>query len=788
MLKSSFIPNHFAWRPTALAAMLSVVPVLAVAQQAAAPAGAPGDKTTLESVTISARKRPEPAQTVPLAVTAFNANTLERGKIALAQDLQFSIPNAVLVGNDRFAIRGISGDGVGLGVNGATVGFLPQDELFDMERIEVLRGPQGTLFGRNTTGGALSIFTKRATDKLDGRVSVELGNYNARRVDGMINIPLSDDLQTRFSGYSLKREGYTFNEYTGNSIDGRDQYSLRNSTRLRIGDKVEANLVLGAYKEDSSRTRETKRQCKAVPVLGCSPYELGFDSPDSASTVVQTLAKFFTPFPSGASIYAGAPNPLDMRRVSADFDATFKLKQQFATLDLSYELSDDLTLAYVGGISSGETEQNTDWDNAALPFRFTKPITYNMSRNTVVTTDRLLTTDSFTNTNTTKSHEIRLVSHNKGSFNYTTGLFSYDQISDGGFFIWNPAFEYLARARGWSPDAYFVNGESKIATTKALAWFGEGQWAASDKLRATLGARYSSEDKNNLSRNIVLTDVKPFVQQPEISSRWWTGRAAVDYVIAPDMLLYGTVATGYKGGGFNAGNATNPTFDPETVRAYELGLKSESMGGKLRANFSAFYNDYKGMQLAQRIASSFITSNADARIFGVEAEFMYAPSRQWLFDANVGFLQTRINDFVTQDAANPAQSLEKTSPPVAINLAGNKLPNSPEFKIKVGAQYSTAFLNSGWSSTARIDYVWQDNYFAREFNTPTDRIGAWGITNLQWRFDSPNKKLSVSTFVKNATGENNITSIVIEDAVVGSYRNVRLLDPRTYGVKVEYKM
>lgn len=783
MQKKSSTPSHLEWRPTALAAMLSLMPLLSEAQTSATE-----EKTVLDVVTISARKRPEPAQTVPLAVTAFNANTLERGKIALAQDLQFSIPNAVLVGNDRFAIRGISGDGVGLGVNGATVGFLPQDELFDMERIEVLRGPQGTLFGRNTTGGALSIYTKRAGDKLDGRVSVEVGNYNHRRFDAMLNIPISEDLQTRFSGYSLKRDGYTFNEYTGNSVDGRDQYSLRNSTRLRIGEKAEANLVVGAYKEDSSRTRETKRQCKAVPVLGCSPYELGFDSPDSASTIVQTLAKFFTPFPAGASIYAGAPNPQDMRRISADFDATFKLKQQFATLDLSYELSDALIVSYVGGISSGETEQNTDWDNAALPFRFTKPITYNMSRNVVVTTDQLLTTDSSTGSNTTKSHELRLVSNNKGAFNYTTGLFTFDQVSDGGFFIWNPTFEYLAKARGRPPETWFVNGETKIATTQANAWFGEGQWAISDSLRTTLGARYSTETKNTFNRNIVLSDTKPFVQQPEISNRWWTGRAAVDYAPTKDMLLYGTIATGYKGGGFNAGNATSPSFDPETVRAYEVGVKSEAMDGKLRANFSAFYNDYKNMQLAQRISASFITANADARIVGIEGEFLYAPNRAWLFDANLGLLQTKIGDFFTQDAANPAQSLTTTTPAVPINLAGNKLPNAPEAKIKLGAQYTTSLFNTGWSTTARVDYVWQDNYFAREFNTPTDRIAAWGITNLQWRFESPNKKMNVSAFVKNVTNESNITSITIEDALVGSYRNVRLLDPRTFGVKLEYKM
>ena len=788
-------PGHFPWRPTALAAVLATTVCLSHAQQSSAPSVAKAESEgVLDQVTITARKRPEVAQTVPLAVTAFNADTLERGKISLAQDLQFSIPNAVLVGNERFSIRGIGSSsiggesGVGTALNGSVVGYLPQDELYDMGRIEVLRGPQGTLFGRNTTGGALAVFTKRPTDKLEGNVSVELGNFSQRRVGGMLNIPISDDLQQRFAGYSLKRDGFTMNDYTGNAVDGRNQYSVRSSTRMRVGDKLEANLVLGSYDENSSRTRETKRLCKANPVLGCSPNELGFDSPDTTSNVVNTLLKFYSgAFPAGGNIYAGAPNPADYRRIAADFDATYRLQQKFATFDLNYELSDQLSLSYVGGYADYSTEQNTDWDNSALPFRFTKPLTYNMSRNQSVTTDRLLTTDSSVGTSTTRSHELRLESHNKSMFNYTTGLFLYDQVSNGGFYIWNPAFEVFAKAKGWGPDAYHTATETGLATTKATAWFGDGQWAWSDNLRTTLGARYTTEQRNTLSRNIVLTDVQPFAQKPEIESKSWTGRVAVDYVPAKDMLVYGSVGTGFKGGGFNAANARIPTFDPESVTAYELGLKSEILGGKLRANLSVFYNDYKNMQISQRISASAITANADARTSGLEAEFQYAPSRAWLFDANIGLLNTRIGDFLSEDAANPGQSLTTKTPTVAVNLAGNKLPYSPASKIKIGGQYTTALANTGWSVTSRIDYVWQDTYFAREFNTSNDAIDAWGVMNLQMRFGSPDGKTNIKAYVKNVSNANNITSSIIEDALVGSYRNVRLLDPRTFGVQVEYK-
>jgi iron complex outermembrane recepter protein len=793
-------------RPTALAlavatfalglpALAQTPPVQAAppANSAATPA-ADEPPPALTQIIVTARKRSESAQTVPVALSAFNADTLERGKISLAQDLQFSVPNAVLTGNDRFTIRGIGnnslgGDnGIGLALNGATIGLPPQDEFFDLERIEVLRGPQGTLFGRNTTGGALSVFTKRPTADQTGSLSLELGNFKARRVAGMLNIPINDNLRQRFAGYVLKRDGFTHNDTTGNNIDGRDQYSLRSSTRAFLGDELEVNLVVGGYHENSSRTRETKRLCKTDPVLGCSPNELGFDSPDYNTTVFKSLAGPLTSLgylTAGSNLYAGATNPKDPRTVAADFDATYKVRNEYATLEVAREF-DPLILTYVGGYSNFSTEGNTDWDNATLPFRFAKVITYNMARNMPVTTDQLFTTDSFEARNHTQTHELRIVSKGKGPFAYTTGLFYLDSAGSGGFFTYHPFFELIQKIQGRPPETWFVNTETQLSTTKAQAWFGEGQWKASEELRATLGARWTKEDKTTVSRAIILTNTVPFTEKPALSWSWWTGRGSLDYTPSKDLLIYGTVATGYKGGGFNGSNADKPTFEPETVTAYELGLKSEWLNGTLRSNFAAFLNDYKNMQLAQRIAASAITANGDARTSGLEAEILYVPSRAWQLDANVSFLRTRIGEFLTIDAANPAQSTSTKTPAVAVNLAGKKLPHSPETKVKLGTQYSMG-IGGDWSATARLDYVWQAQYFAREFNTPTDTIPSWSVANLQVRVANAKETVQVKAYVKNLSNANNITNIIIEDALVGSYRNARYLDPRTFGVQVEYK-
>jgi iron complex outermembrane recepter protein len=742
----------------------------------------------IEVIVVNARKRSEELQTVPVAISAFTADSLKRANIENAADIQFSVPSAILVGGDTFTIRGIGngslgGDaGVGVFLNGASVAPPSQDLFFDIERIEILRGPQGTLFGRNTTGGAINIATKQPTNKLGGELSIETGNFNERRVGGVFNIPFSENVAQRFAGYVYKRDGFTKNVFTGSKIDGRDQGSIRSSTRIQVSDNSALNIVLGLYNENSSRTRETKRLCKANAVLGCSPNELGFDSPAAGSTILQTLASRFTPFPAGGNIYAGALNPQNVREVAADTDPTFGLDQRNATLDYTHDF-DSFDLTYVGGYSTFNTEQNTDWDNAALPFRFTRPITYLRNREAVVTTDQLLTSDSFTATSRTVSHEVRAASKFKGIFNFTAGAYYFESSGKVGFEAWHPAIEAVQRLQGRPPESWFINTKGR-GTLETSAIFGETNFKISDKLRVALGARYTREDRTSISRNIVLSAPGPEREGSSSSSKT-TGRVTVDFALTPSSFLYGSVATGYKGGGFNIGNTATPTFKPEEVTAYEIGWKNTLLNGSLQANFTGFYNDYKNLQLGQRIGGTVLTSNADSKTKGAEAEFVWSPTRALLFDANLSLLNTRIGSFLTVDGANPAQSLTATTPTVSVNLDGKELPYSPTKKYKLGGQFSLPI--GAWTSIYRLDHVWQDSYFAREFNAPTDKISAWSVTNLQMRFISPSTNVQFKAYVKNLANKNNITRIVVEDALLGSYRNARYLDPRTFGVSLEYK-
>ena len=775
------------YRLTAMAAVsvIAMAASSAFAQEAA----------ELEELVVTAQKRTQNLQEVPIAVSAFSEAALDRVQIEDATDIQLSIPNAVLTGNDRFTLRGVGNNalagvdpGVPTFVNGAAVGYPPQNEFFDMQRIEVLRGPQGTLYGRNTTGGAINFITRKPGSEFGGEASVQVGNFSNRRIGAAVDVPLGDKVAVRLAGYNLDRDGYTKNISTGNDVDGRDQWGVRGTVTFDLGENTDLTLVASRFEEDSTRAREGKRLCKANAVLGCDPRFLGFDSPDANTTILQTLSRIFTPFPVGGNIYAGAPNPTDLRKIAADTDPSYELKQSTLSFDFEHDFG-SITLSAIGGYSKFSTEQNTDWDNADLPFRFTRPITYFKDRDTIVTTDRLLTTDSFTARSTTKTGEVRLASQFEGRFNFLVGYFGAEGTNSGGFETWHPAIEAFQKAQGRPQETWRVSALTRNGKNATWAVFGESYVKLADSLRLTLGARYTDEERSGEGRSIVLAAQGPFIYS-KFAGQKATYKVALDW--APDLaftdqtLIYGSISSGYKGGGQNS-NVAVPSFGPETVTAYEVGTKNILAEGALQANFTAFYYDYKGLQLGQRINAGVVTRNADATIYGLEGEFAYALGSHVLFDMNLSYLHTRIGTFFSEDAANPAQSLTATTPTVQVNLKGNELPHSPGFKVKAGAQYETDTFRGDWTATFRVDATWQDSYFAREYNTPTDRIDGWGVIDAQVRFENEPMGLGVRLFVKNLTDGDNITNIIIEDALIGRYRNARLLEPRTYGVIVQKK-
>jgi outer membrane receptor protein involved in Fe transport len=753
-----YLPTFRALACSTVATVLAT-PMAAFAQEATT---TQGSNNGIMEIVVTAQKRSEDIQDVPIAVSAFTGETIERQGLDDVLDLQLLVPNLFIVGNDRPTLRGIGNNaisstadnGTGSLVNFAPIGFRSQDEYFDIERVEVLRGPQGTLYGRNTTGGTINVITRKPDDEFGGYVTAQYGSYNTRRIHGAINVPIDEIVQFRLAGFYLKRDGYTKNIGTGRDIDGRDQYSWRASVRVNIDPDTRLDLMFNKSSENSTRSRENKRLCKSIAVLGCSPFQLGFDSPDTGGVIFQSFLNTSnailggTLFPAGTSIYAGAQNPTDLRTVATDYDAKFFGKQTNFTAEFTHNAG-AVTLLSLTSFARGNAEARTDLDNAILPFRFTTPRTYNLDRDTRITTDQLRATDSFVSSGRTYYQEFRAVSNFDGPFDFTAGVNYFDTKNNAAFQIYHPAIEILGSLIGAPQEARFFNGDTRDGSTKSYAAFGEVYYNLSDATKVTLGLRYT-EDKKSVRGRTVLLSLPPFIA---LSGKYdaITGRAVVDHKLTDDNLLYASFSRGFKGGGLNSVGATQATFAPEFINAYEIGSKNQFANGTLQANFSGFYYDYKNLQLGQRRGTGTQTINTDATIWGVEGEFVWAPVEGLLFNANASYLNTELNGLEpgqeTSDPANPAQYMgigaPTKTPEVRLTLKGNELPYAPKYKISVGGEYTAAIGDSGWNATLRGDYSWQSRYFAREFNTINDRIDAWSIANALLRISNGSDTISV---------------------------------------------
>ena len=343
-------------------AMLIASPALAQSAQA--------DSSDIgaDEIIVTAQRQAQSLQEVPIAVSAFSAEALEKQQIKNASDLQLTLPNVTFTkGNftgSSFTIRGIGDLCVGVACDYATAIHLDgtpliatrlfETEYFDLERVEVLRGPQGTLFGRNATSGVVNFIPVRPDlTAFKGSGEIEYGNFNSVKAKGMINVPISDTLGARVSGFYLKRDGYTTNLFDGKKMDNRDMYAVRGSVRWEPTDSTTIDLMGYYFREDDNRMRIQKQMCQRDPigVLGCLPNGREYGTTNANSTFVGTLTsrEFLTinkiPVPTlglgslyGPDVYAGVLNPADPRTVNTDFMPTYFTSEQQYQARINQEL------------------------------------------------------------------------------------------------------------------------------------------------------------------------------------------------------------------------------------------------------------------------------------------------------------------------------------------------------------------------------------------------------------------------------------------------------------------
>ena len=731
-------------------------------------------------IIVTAQLRAENVQNVPIAITALTGEDLAAAKIEDALDLQFNAPNVTLSANRNLTIRGVGSQSFG-GTNDTNIGilingvFLQQGstfgEFFDLERIEVLRGPQGTLFGRNTTGGLVNFVTKKPTDAFEGYVSAQYESFEGKRIEGAINIPLTDGLAFRFAGNYVKRDGYTRNLFDGSRIDGRDQYTLRGSARFDTGAGTTVDFVVTYFNEDSNRANAVKTLCTPHPNFGCSPDTVATDFP----AINFTIDNIFLPGRVRPDTFS--QNPADLRKVLIDVAPIQKANDLLATFEVNQDIGESLRLTSVTGIRDGSNSSQRDFDQGTRPNAFNVTtitpdngqgngvLTYLLGAGNVISSTDYRSAQYGAGERDQVSQELRLASDFNGPFNFLLGAY-YLEANGGGSVI-----TYLPANR---TNGFIANGTTPSSRVTSKAAFGEVYFDITDTLSVLAGARYTKDDKK------IRTASGTFVLGPlfegKASFDAWTGRSSIQWQPTPTNNLYLTHSRGFKSGGFNPGNVGAPTFASEFIDAYELGSKSKFLGNRVTLNAALFRYDYKNLIVGNIVGTLATNVNIPAsRVQGFELEANVEPVRGLVFEGALGLLDTEIRSaFLSSDPSRGRAFFQ---------LQGNRLPNAPTRTLKLAAEY-TAEFGGGWTLRPRVDFYTQNGFFAREFNTGADRVGTWKQLDASLQVANDDLDLAVAVFVKNALDKDSITGLEVNSDLVGSFRSAFLLDPRIFGVSL----
>ena len=818
--------------------MLAAAPALAqtggtTSSQSTAPTNGPGqeapstqtqgaDQTVgIQDIVVTAQRQSQRLQDVPIAISAFTAQNLEKQQIVNPLALQQSLPNVTFTKTNftssSFTIRGVGDLCVGATCDQATaihVNDMPlittrlfETEFFDLERVEVLRGPQGTLYGRNATSGVVNFITaKPDLSGIHAAGEFEYGNYDSKRVKGMFNLPLSNTIGVRVAGTYLNRDGYTYNTYYGDRIDGRDQYAIRGTLSWEPTSATRVDLIGYYFHENDNRSRIQKQLCHRDPtgVLGCLPDRLAYETPNGNSTFVGTLTsneglgivlspafanlKLFNPaFPAvglglgslyGPDTYTGVVNPADVRTVTIDHDPTYFADEEQYIAKIFHDFG-PFTANFTGGYTRNSVDSTTDYNLAvenslvnnpgrAALNAFGRPgalAFLNGARQTLIPNgpaggicqsaadpndvgvyggnsigcfNQSIDFDRSRQYNRQYSAELHVDSKFSGPFNFLVGGIYVDNDSKNtDYFVNAFGIDYFSGLAGSATNA--ANGGNAFLASpfsvnagtdfrlKSYGIFGETYFTPTDKLKITLGLRYSHDDKRAVARNLIATLISPigitninqspayathdFGTQPgineydirQVSFSRLTGRAVVDYKITDNNLLYASYSRGYKSGGINppVGAEFNvaPTFRPESIDAFEIGSKNTFGNGELRLNLTGFYYKYKDLQIARIISRTAINENINANIYGVEAETIISPVPAFVVNANASYLHARVSD--DQYFVNPRDPSGGRSDVVIIK----DITNGSNCAVIPTAGGSAALAHTSPRSTARSGCV-----------------------------------------------------------------------------------
>lgn len=687
-------------------------------------------------IMVTAQRREENLQDVPIAVQAQSAAQLEARGIEGVQALGEVVPSLSVSSAVGFAItylRGVGSTAIGPGIETPVSIYVDgvyyassTSALFDfnnISRIEVLKGPQGTLFGRNATGGLIQVVTADPSPETDVRVGVSLDNYLTTQGDFYVSGGLAEGVSADFAvSASTQGEGWGENVPTGDEVNRNiHNISLRSKWLLELGDTTEVRLI--------------------------------GDFTDQANSFNGQRVFPGTDLPAFLGEIPEAGDPWDL---NGDFVPRVDNRNWGVSMRIDQEFG-DLTVSSITAYRDSNTHLRWDIDFTPVPH----------FEGNLVDLERQF------------SQELQFSSDDSGPLVWTGGIYYFRARG-----IYDPSQVFSRDV----PNNLFGPFESVLLfgnqLTESIAGYGQGTLALGPDTNLTLGARYTYEKREIDGRTEAIAfddpSIVPLGTTPhdEISFEKPTFRVSLDHRFSPEVLGYVSFNTGFKSGGFNTQFSTDPAFLPETINAYEFGLKTDLLNDDLRLNFAGYYYDYKNIQVQKvGIASTGIINGAAARIFGAEVDFDADLSQAFNLAGSLAYTNAEFDEFTNAPFTGPNGGIA-TFPGDA---SGNRIPKAPRLQGNLSATY-TLDMSDGSELAFNATGIYSSRYFFEANNIVSQ--DAFGKLNASIGWTSADDSYSVRVFGTNLTNEAIGTySSTLSDGTI----NISYEPPRIVGIALDYR-
>ena len=733
------------------------------------------ERPLLEEIIVTAEKRSESLQDLSQAVTALSGEDIDNRNITSFVDLSSIAPGVTVAKNEGFktviAIRGVGNEAnqnaianpsVSYHLDGIYVAspYALHTDFLDLERIEVLRGPQGTLFGQNSTGGAINVITQAPdTEEFSGKADVTVGNYSLVRARGSVNIPISDSAALRASVASHNHDGFSKNIVLDQELDQADSISARARLFWEPMENLRFNFTAQYYDENTNGAAQ-----KGI-----------LD-----------------------------PTPGD-RKLAQDWDNSYELESQLYSLVAEWDLSAftvrSLTSYQDDDIAVVRDNDRHDFLTLINQGIFLLPSIF----------------DPETNRQKTFTQELNIISSEPlfGKLDWVAGVFYLDTEvdilireyidfnTDG---TYGPGTVTVEEVLNFGGEVGFIS-DSK-PERDSVSVYGQGTFNLTDRLRLVGGLRYTEDE--------VYSEVTNFFGRGgtavlEIKSEKLTGRGVVEFDLNDDTMVYASYTRGFKPGGSNltygrediiAPIVVLPTFKDETVEAWELGVKTDFADNRVRLNAAAFYYDYKNLQYQATDPELFeggVGNLPGSEIYGAELELLAFITDRFSLDARLAWLETEVTeshlalDNVRSDDATNAllfscnfnifcDDIQRARAAAVTDVKGNELAKTPNFTADVMLRYRGRL--SSWADLeGSVQYTYRDGFQHRIFNNPiADDVPSYNIVNLMLSIAPDAYPWHIDLMAMNLGDEDGINARFTDVFGVGATGD-ELIAPRQYMVR-----